>query len=55
MTDGTAEYNRDTYRVSFFYDLAKASVLRMAFSSATNSARAAPPPSRSPPAGCARR
>lgn len=32
MTDGTAEYNQDTYRVSFFYDLAKASVLRMAFS-----------------------
>ncbi|MFE7528709.1 SDR family oxidoreductase [Kitasatospora sp. NPDC057542] len=32
MTDGTAEYNRDTYRNSFFYDLAKASVLRMAFS-----------------------
>lgn len=32
MTDGTTEYNRDTYRVSFFYDLAKASVLRMAFS-----------------------
>ncbi|MER5428160.1 SDR family oxidoreductase [Streptomyces sp. NPDC002588] len=31
MTDGTAEYNRDTYRVNFFYDLAKASVLRMAF------------------------
>ncbi|MFD8425177.1 SDR family oxidoreductase [Streptomyces sp. NPDC059668] len=31
MTDGTAESNRDTYRVSFFYDLAKASVLRMAF------------------------
>ncbi|MFD7583350.1 SDR family oxidoreductase [Kitasatospora sp. NPDC059817] len=31
MTDGTAEYNRDTYRNSFFYDLAKASVLRMAF------------------------
>ncbi|MFE7324122.1 SDR family oxidoreductase [Streptomyces sp. NPDC057565] len=31
MTDGTAEYNRDTYRVSFFYDLAKAAVLRMAF------------------------
>ncbi|WP_316741688.1 SDR family oxidoreductase [Streptomyces sp. MK7] len=32
MTDGTAEYNRDTYRVNLFYDLAKASVLRMAFS-----------------------
>ncbi|MGW7302477.1 SDR family oxidoreductase [Streptomyces sp. NPDC054829] len=31
MTDGTAEYNRDHYRVSFFYDLAKSSVLRMAF------------------------
>ncbi|MFJ8106198.1 SDR family oxidoreductase [Streptomyces sp. NPDC096132] len=31
MTDGTTEYNRDTYRNSFFYDLAKASVLRMAF------------------------
>lgn len=32
MTDGTADYNRENYRVSFFYDLAKASVLRMAFS-----------------------
>ncbi len=31
MTDGTADYNRDNYRVSFFYDLVKASVLRMAF------------------------
>ncbi|MFC7328072.1 SDR family oxidoreductase [Marinactinospora rubrisoli] len=31
MTDGTAEYNARNYRVSFFYDLAKASVLRMAF------------------------
>ncbi|MGI5439572.1 SDR family oxidoreductase [Streptomyces shenzhenensis] len=31
VTDGTADYNRDTYRVSFFYDLAKASVLRMGF------------------------
>ncbi|WP_433454775.1 SDR family oxidoreductase [Streptomyces sp. CA-142005] len=31
MTDGTADYNRDTYRVNLFYDLAKASVLRMAF------------------------
>ncbi|WP_284117710.1 SDR family oxidoreductase [Streptomyces fragilis] len=32
MTDGTAEYNAERYRNSFFYDLAKASVLRMAFS-----------------------
>jgi NAD(P)-dependent dehydrogenase (short-subunit alcohol dehydrogenase family) len=31
VTDGTAEYNATTYRVSFFYDLAKASNLRMAF------------------------
>jgi NAD(P)-dependent dehydrogenase (short-subunit alcohol dehydrogenase family) len=31
MTDGTDEYNATNYRVSFFYDLAKASVNRMAF------------------------
>ena len=31
MTDGTAEYNAVHYRVSHFYDLAKASVLRMAW------------------------
>ena len=31
VNDGTAEYNDTNYRVSFFYDLAKASVLRMAF------------------------
>jgi NAD(P)-dependent dehydrogenase (short-subunit alcohol dehydrogenase family) len=31
VTDGTAEYNADHYRVSFFYDLAKAANLRMAF------------------------
>lgn len=31
MTDGTEEYNRVNYRVGFFYDLAKTSVLRMAF------------------------
>jgi NAD(P)-dependent dehydrogenase (short-subunit alcohol dehydrogenase family) len=32
VTDGTAEYNKDHYRVSVFYDLAKSAVLRMAFS-----------------------
>ncbi|MFG3102023.1 SDR family oxidoreductase [Streptomyces sp. NPDC048182] len=32
VTDGTDDYNRDHYRNSFFYDLAKSSVLRMAFS-----------------------
>jgi NAD(P)-dependent dehydrogenase (short-subunit alcohol dehydrogenase family) len=31
VTDGTANYNADHYRVSFFYDLAKAANLRMAF------------------------
>lgn len=31
MTDGTAEYNRDHYRVSLFYDLAKTSIVRMAW------------------------
>jgi len=30
MTDGTAEYNDQNYRLSMFYDLAKASVIRMA-------------------------
>jgi NAD(P)-dependent dehydrogenase (short-subunit alcohol dehydrogenase family) len=31
VTDGTDEYNASNYRVSFFYDLPKASVNRMAF------------------------
>jgi NAD(P)-dependent dehydrogenase (short-subunit alcohol dehydrogenase family) len=31
VNDGTVEYNATTYRVSFFYDLAKASVGRMAW------------------------
>jgi NAD(P)-dependent dehydrogenase (short-subunit alcohol dehydrogenase family) len=31
MTDGTKEYNAENYRLSAFYDLAKASVLRLAF------------------------
>jgi NAD(P)-dependent dehydrogenase (short-subunit alcohol dehydrogenase family) len=31
VTDGTDDYNKDHYRVSFFYDLAKAAVNRMAF------------------------
>ncbi|MFD8636298.1 SDR family oxidoreductase [Streptomyces sp. NPDC059533] len=31
MTDGTADYNASRYRNSFFYDIAKSSVLRMAF------------------------
>lgn len=32
VTDGTAEYNDNHYRVSIFYDLAKTSVVRMAWS-----------------------
>jgi NAD(P)-dependent dehydrogenase (short-subunit alcohol dehydrogenase family) len=31
VTDGTAEYNATNYRVSFFYDLAKAANLRTAW------------------------
>ena len=31
VTDGTDEYNSTNYRVSFFYDLAKAANLRMAY------------------------
>jgi NAD(P)-dependent dehydrogenase (short-subunit alcohol dehydrogenase family) len=31
MTDGTAEYNTANYRLSLFYDLAKTSVIRMAW------------------------
>ena len=31
MTDGTNEYNADNYRVSFFYDVAKGAVSRIAF------------------------
>jgi NAD(P)-dependent dehydrogenase (short-subunit alcohol dehydrogenase family) len=31
VTDGTTEYNATNYRVSFFYDLAKSAVNRMAF------------------------
>jgi NAD(P)-dependent dehydrogenase (short-subunit alcohol dehydrogenase family) len=32
MTDGTREYNAEHYRLSVFYDLAKTSVARLAFS-----------------------
>src|SRR5918992_1535622 len=34
MTDGTAEYNSTNYRLSVFYDLAKTSVIRMAWAQA---------------------
>jgi NAD(P)-dependent dehydrogenase (short-subunit alcohol dehydrogenase family) len=34
VTDGTAEYNADHYRVNAFYDLAKASVIRLAWGQA---------------------
>src|SRR5918994_1824913 len=34
MTDGTAEYNAVNYRLSLFYDLAKTSVIRMAWAQA---------------------
>jgi NAD(P)-dependent dehydrogenase (short-subunit alcohol dehydrogenase family) len=34
VTDGTADYNDKTYRLSLFYDLAKISVIRMAWAQA---------------------
>lgn len=34
VTDGTTEYNQDHYRLSLFYDLAKTSVTRIAWSQA---------------------
>jgi NAD(P)-dependent dehydrogenase (short-subunit alcohol dehydrogenase family) len=34
MTDGTAEYNDANYRLSLFYDVAKTSVIRMAWAQA---------------------
>jgi NAD(P)-dependent dehydrogenase (short-subunit alcohol dehydrogenase family) len=34
VTDGTAEYNNENYRLSLFYDLAKVSVIRMAWAQA---------------------
>jgi NAD(P)-dependent dehydrogenase (short-subunit alcohol dehydrogenase family) len=34
MTDGTAEYNEKNYRNSLFYDLAKTSVIRLAWAQA---------------------
>ena len=34
VTDGTAQYNADHYRVNTFYDLAKASVIRLAWAQA---------------------
>jgi NAD(P)-dependent dehydrogenase (short-subunit alcohol dehydrogenase family) len=34
VTDGTADYNADHYRVSLFYDLAKTSLIRLAWAQA---------------------
>jgi NAD(P)-dependent dehydrogenase (short-subunit alcohol dehydrogenase family) len=34
VTDGTADYNADHYRLSVFYDLAKTSAIRMAWAHA---------------------
>jgi len=39
VTDGTAEYNQDHYRLSPFYDLAKVSVNRMAWAHAKDLAK----------------
>lgn len=39
VTDGTAEYNADHYRLSVFYDLAKQAAIRMAWAHAKDLAR----------------
>src|SRR6476646_11086564 len=39
VTDGTAEYNADHYRLSAFYDLAKLAAIRMAWAHAKDLAR----------------
>jgi NAD(P)-dependent dehydrogenase (short-subunit alcohol dehydrogenase family) len=39
VTDGTSEYNADEYRISVYYDLAKVSVNRLAFSQGHELAR----------------
>ena len=39
MTDGTADYNAEHYRINPFYDLAKVSVIRMAWAHAKDLAR----------------
>lgn len=55
VTDGTAEYNADHYRLSPFYDLAKVAVIRMAWAHAKDLAPHARLRWRSRPDGCARR
>ncbi len=52
VTDGTDEYNATNYRVSFFYDLAKASVNRMAFALAHELRPTARRPCHSLRVGC---
>lgn len=55
VTDGTAAYNATHYRLSPFYDLVKVAATRMAWRMPRISKNMARPPSRSRPAGCARR
>ena len=45
VTDGTAQYNADHYRISMFYDLAKTSVIRIAWGCPRSSGRTEAPPS----------
>ena len=55
VTDGTRHYNESHYRISVFYDLAKVSVNRLAFSQGHELAPTAQPPCPSPPASSAPR
>ena len=49
MTDGTQEYNAVNYRLSAFYDLAKTSVLRLAFAQGREPSTSVKPYSRARP------
>ena len=55
VTDGTTEYNASHYRLTAFYDLAKVSVNRLAFSQGHELEPSAQPQWRSHPASSARR
>ncbi len=55
VTDGTADYNADHYRINPFYDLAKVAVTRMAWAHAKDLAARGATSVSITPGGCARR
>ena len=55
VNDGTTDYNASNYRVSFFYDLVKTAVNRMAFALGRELGRTTARRSPSHQDGCARK